>query len=125
MGKSVFVSCVYEDSSYIKNIERWAKGGLLGNDVNITAETEDKRSQGKEAIKNHIKNKIRGAAVVVVLNGNDTHNHDWIKAEVELANSFHKKLVCMQVPNTKGALPPILKNYDRIPFHPNNLKLLL
>jgi len=68
MSKSIFISCVYEDSHRIKNIRKWAESGRLG-DVTITHETEDKRHEGKKAIKEHIKNKIRGAAVVLVLVG--------------------------------------------------------
>jgi hypothetical protein len=37
-------------------IQKWANEGRLGN-VIITMETEDKRYQGKEAIKAHIREK--------------------------------------------------------------------
>lgn len=97
-----------------------AKNELLG-DVVITHETEDKRHLGYEAIRKHIEVKVRGAAIVMVLVGDDTHNHDWIGAEAELANSFHKKLICMRVPQTTGALPSILKKYACIAFHPNSV----
>lgn len=58
MSKSIFISCVHEDSHRIKSIENWAASGRLGNVV-ITHETEDKRHEGKEAIKHHIKSKIQ------------------------------------------------------------------
>jgi MTH538 TIR-like domain (DUF1863) len=120
MSKSIFVSCVHEDESWINNIKKWAANNLLGK-VAITHETEDKRHLGDAAVKKHIEAKIRGAAIVLVLIGNDTHNHDWIRVEAELANSFHKKLVCMRVPGTTGAVPQILKKYDLIPFDPNSV----
>lgn len=121
MSKAIFVSCVYEDSHRISTLTKWVEESRLGNVV-ITHETEDKRTLGKDAIKKHIKAKIEGAAFILILVGNDTHNHDWITAEVELANSFHKKIVCVRIPNSTGAVPPILKNYTIIPFEPNAIQ---
>lgn len=124
MSKSLFISTVHEDSHRIDSIKRWANDNRLG-DVTITHETEDKRHLGKEAIKQHIMNKVRGASTIIVLIGQDTHNHDWIAAEVELANSFHKKIVCMQVPNTTGSVPQLLNSYELINFDPDSLKRVL
>ncbi len=124
MSKSIFISCVHEDSHRIKSIEKWSAEGRLGNVV-ITHETEDKRAEGKEAIKQHIKSKIQGAAFIFVLVGQDTHNHDWIQAEVELANSFNKEIICIRVPHTTGAVPPLLVNKRLISFEPDAIKKLI
>jgi len=124
MSKSIFISTVYEDSHRIDSIKKWTNDGRLG-DITITHETEDKRHHGKKAIKQHIMNKIRGASIIIVLIGQDTHNHHWIEAEVELANSFHKRIICMRVPNTYGAVPQILKRYELINFDPDSLKRML
>lgn len=124
MSKSIFISCVHEDSHRITSIEKWASEGRLGN-VAITHETEDKRPEGKEAIKQHIKSKIQGAAFIFVLVGQDTHNHDWIQAEVELANSFNKEIICIRVPHTTGAVPPLLVNKRLISFEPDAIKKLI
>lgn len=124
MSKSIFISCVFEDSHRIKSIEKWAVDGRLGR-VAITHETEDKRQLGKEAIKQHIKSKVQGAAFVLILIGNDTHNHAWIEAEAELANSFHKEIVCMRVPQTTGAAPSLLSRKRVIAFDPDSLKKIL
>lgn len=121
MSKSIFISCVFEDSHRNETIKKWAKEDKLGNIV-ITCETEDKRVEGKEAIKEYIKNKIRGCALILVLIGDNTHNHDWIRAEVELANSFHKKIICVRIPNTKGSVPNLLTKYDLINFNPVSIK---
>ena len=118
MSKSIFISCVFEDSQRIDTLKKWAAENRLG-DVVITHETEDKRQQGKDAVKQHIKSKIQGAAVVMVLIGQDTHNHEWIEAEVELANSFHKEIVCVRVPSTAGAVPLLLSKYRLISFEPD------
>jgi hypothetical protein len=121
MSKSIFISTVFEDSHRIESLNTWAMTKRLG-DVVITHETEDKRIEGKEAIKAHIKNKIKGAGVVLVLIGKDTHNHDWIEAEVELANSFHVKVVCIRIPNTSSPPPKILAYYSLVNFDPESIK---
>jgi len=121
MSKSIFISCVHEDSHRISSITSWAEQSRLGN-VAITHETEDNRQQGKEAIKQHLKTKIQGASCILVLVGNDTHNHDWISAEVELANSFHKEIICVRIPNSNGAVPTLLNKYKLINFDPDTIK---
>jgi hypothetical protein len=124
MSKSIFISCVFEDSHRIDTIKKWAAEKRLG-DVSITHETEDKRQLGKEAIKQHIKSKIQGSAVVIVLVGQDTHNHDWIEVEVELANSFNKEIICVRVPHTTGAVPSLLTKSRLISFDPDSLKKII
>lgn len=121
MSKSIFISVVHEDSKWINNIKTWANNGQLG-DVVITHEIEDKRAEGYNAIREHISRKIKGAAVLMVLVGDTTHNHDWIRAEVELANSFHIKICVVRLPQTKGSKPDILKNYKELAFEPNTIK---
>ena len=126
MSKSIFISCVFEDRHCIPIISKWAENKRLG-DVVITYEVEDKRPEGADAIKQFLKNKIKGAAVVMVLIGQDTHNHDWIRAETELANSFNIKIICVRIPDAKGnittgAVPPILVNKPLITFQPESIK---
>lgn len=124
MSKSIFISCVFEDSHRINSIKKWATDKRLG-EVIITHETEDKRQQGKEAVKHHIKSKIQGAAIILVLIGQNTHNHEWIEAEVELANIFHKEIICVRIPHTTGAVPPVLSNKRLISFDPEAIKKLI
>lgn len=124
MSKVIFISCVYEDRHRIDSIINWANNDRLGN-VIITYETEDKRFQGKIAIKNYIKEKIKKCSVVFVLIGRDTHNHDWISSEVELANNFNKKIICIRVPNTNSPPPTILAKYKIINFDPDSIYKVL
>lgn len=121
MSKSIFISCVYEDSHRIDKFEEWVNDGKLG-DVVLTYETEDKRQEGKGAIRSHIKNKIRGAAIIIVLIGNDTHNHKWIYDEVELAKSFHKKIICVRILNTTSSIPKFLSKLDITNFDPESIR---
>lgn len=118
MSKSIFISTVHEDSHLIGTLSTWANSNRMGK-VTITHETQnDKRHLGKDEIKQHIQKKIQGAGVVMVLIGRDTHNHDWIKAEVELANNYNKQIICVRIPQTTGPLPSILINYKPIAFEP-------
>ncbi|MGP8214839.1 MAG: TIR domain-containing protein [Bacteroidia bacterium] len=125
MPKSIFISCVHEDAQHLSNLEKWAKNNLLGENVTITHETVDNRHHGYDAVFNHIRPRIEGASAVLVLVGQDTHNHDWIRAEAELANSYNKKIIIAQIPGTTGGTPQILKNKTAIPFDPNSIKKAL
>lgn len=58
---------------------------------------------------------------MLVLIGDNTHNHDWIKWEVEVANSACKEVACMRIPNTTGSKPQILNNYLELQFHANQI----
>lgn len=124
MSKQIFISCVHEDSHQINNIKDWAAKNRLGNVV-ITHETEDNRPKGKEAVKQHLEKKIEGASAIFVLIGNDTHNHEWIEAEVELAKKFNKEIICARIPQTTGAIPSVLDKNKPINFDPDSLRKIL
>jgi MTH538 TIR-like domain (DUF1863) len=125
MPHSIFISTVYEDSPLIFQLEVWARENRLGNQVVVTHETKDLRTFGYDAIRKHLRTKIEGASAVLILVGRDTHNHDWISVEVELANSFNKKLVVVRIPNTSGNFPPILVNHSIIEFKPDSIRQAL
>jgi hypothetical protein len=57
-----------------------------------------------------------------VLVGNNTHNHEWIEAEVELANRYNKEIICVRIPHTTGAVPPLLTNKRLVSFDPYPIK---
>lgn len=118
--ESIFVSHVFEDNSFLKKMRKWEKNNLL-DDYTFTFETVDKRIEGANAIKKYLKNKIKGAAILLVLIGDNTHNHEWIKVEVELANNFNKKICCVRIPQTSGRRPKILNNYKELVFNPNQI----
>ena len=118
--QSIFISHVFEDKKYLDKIKKWENKKELEG-YKCTFETEDKRHEGKEAIRKHLKDKIRGASIILVLIGDNTHNHNWIETEVELANSIHKKICCIRIPETHGRKPDILSNYTELMFNPNQI----
>lgn len=107
MSKSVFISYRYEDQASRKQVEHWAQEGKLGPEVVTTAESEDLRPQGEAAIVRHLEPKIRGAAAVVCLIGQNSHNDGgWVQYELDVATSLHKVIVLLRIPGTTGAAPP-------------------
>ena len=125
MPQSIFLSYVHEDKQQREHVERWAESGKLGPNRVTVAESKDLRQQGDAAIKAHLEPKIRGAAAVVCLIGQDTHNHDWVKVELDLARSMNKKVILARVPGTTGSAPP---GYSDEPIHtldPSTLKKIL
>lgn len=121
MSKSIFVSHVFEDHRYVEKMKSWEANGYLTG-YTFVFDIRDKRNLGNERIAEYLENKIRGVAVVLVLLGQDTHNHDWIRLEVEFAKKYNKKVCCLEVPGSTGGLPPILRGYRVLPYHPNSLK---
>lgn len=118
--KSIFISRLYEDKKHADNLKKWQTRGLLDG-YTITFETKDLRNQGENAIKEYLKRKVNGATALLVLVGDDTHNHKWIKYEVDLANSYHKKVFWMRIPNTTGAKPAILNNAKELEYNANQI----
>jgi len=122
--KSIFVSRVYEDNHYFKKLKKWEKDKLMDN-YTFTCEKKDLRSKGYDVIRSYLKNMINGSAAVLVLVGDDTHNHDWIRVEIELAHSLRKPVICMRIPNTNGKRPAIIRKRKELNFDPNAVLLEL
>lgn len=105
MPQSIFISYVYEDKNYRDNVERWSTRELIGPNRVTIAESADLRQGGERAIERHLKPKIRGAATVLCLVGNNTHNSEWVQYELDVATSLGKKIVLARIPGTSGAAP--------------------
>ena len=119
--KSIFVSHVYEDQKWLNKMKKWDNEKKIGN-YTFTFETKDLRHKGMPAIKDHLKNKIKGADTLLILIGKDTHNHPWIKYEYDLAKSYGKNILCMQIPyEIKGAIPNGIGKHDVFDFNPNTI----
>jgi len=125
MPTSIFISHVYEDRGARDAIRRWATKGLLGANVVVTGETEDHRQGGSRAIRGHLNPKLRGASAVVVLVGNDTHNHAWVAYEAQHALSNRKRVVAVRIPNTTGAVPQAVAHLDLVAMNPTAVRAAL
>lgn len=116
MPASLFVSHVHEDLNARDTLIGWAAQGLLGPSVVITGESEDVRQGGHGAIRGHLSPMLRGASAVIVLVGNDTHNHRWIEYEAQHALSMGTRVVVVRIPNTTGAAPAVVARLGIIPM---------
>lgn len=116
MPASIFVSHVYEDRRVRDNIAAWAQQGLLGANVVVTGESEDVRQQGQRGIRNHLSPMLQGASAVIVLVGNDTHNHAWIEYEAQHALSNRKLVIPVRIPGTTGAPPALIARLPLVPM---------
>ena len=117
--KSVFVSYVFEDKRFKDKIDAWAGHGKLGA-ITVTGESKDVRQGGDSAIRKHLSPLSHGAAALLVLVGSDPHNHDW--GEVAHAQSQHKKILVVRIPNTSGAAPLSVRKLDEVPFEPGAIR---
>ena len=115
--KQVFVSYVYEDNRYRTLLENWETSGKIPG-VHFTFETLDLRQEGETAVKNHIRPKIKGAAALLLLVGSNTHNHHWVKWEVDVANSIGTPVYIVRLPGTFGAPPAGIGSVPEIAFEP-------
>ena len=122
MTACIFVSYVFEDRSHFELVKRWAAEGRLGTNITMIGETEDARQRGENAVRNHLRPRIQGASAVLLLVGQDTHNHDWVHYELQVATSFNKKIVAARIPGTTGTLPKGFHLLSVIPLNPDTLK---
>jgi len=125
MSQSIFISYVFEDKNKRDDVERWFSDNLVGFNRVTIAESQDRRQEGEAAIKDHLRPKIRGAAAVLCLIGDNTHNSRWVQYELDVATTLNKRIVLAQIPGTRGAPPP---RHRSLPVHtldPSLLRKLL
>ena len=120
--QSWFVSYVHEDFSWRNELERWGAEGLLGP-VQITGEGRvDKRPFGEQAVRDYLRPILRGVTGLICLVGDDTHNHDWIRYEVAVAQSDRKPVIVVRIPQTRGRAPSLLGGIGITTFEPNAIR---
>jgi hypothetical protein len=125
MPRSIFLSYVYEDKRYGDDIKRWCDAGLLGRQYVTITEGQDLRQLGDTVIQNHLRERIRGSAVVLTLVGDDTHDREWVRKELAMATSLGKVVLLMGIPGTRGAAPEGFRHHAELPFDPSSLRAAL
>lgn len=120
--KSIFISYVYEDRKWRDSIAHWVSSGLVGAGYTATAERGDYRPLGEAAIKDHLRPLIRGAAAVVCIVGDNSHNHDWINYELSVATSLGKHIILARIPGTTGGKPSGWEHLPIVSLDPTVLK---
>jgi hypothetical protein len=125
MPKSIFISYVYEDKEHRDKLKTWASKKLLGDNCHVTYERKDCRQKGKAAIEAELEAMIQGAGAVLVLLGQNTHNHPWVLHEIDLAKKKNKKMLLVRINGTTGGKPKPLSEHSEILFDVNKIKIAL
>ena len=122
--KHAFVSYVYEDRGSKNTLDEWARGGRLGQ-MQLISETDDVRPLGDSAIRDHIARRLRPCTVLLVLVGDNSHNHPWLDYEVQFAKSHSLSVVVCRLPGTRGAAPSAIRGLTEVTFEPGALRRAL
>ena len=106
----VFISYKWGDQNHAKDLD-----SFLNNPNNkyrhvAIRERDDYRGKGETAVRNYLKGLIGECDALICLIGNDTHNSEWVKYELDVANSQVKKIIPVRIKGTSGGTPSILKN---------------
>ena len=118
-----FISYVYEDRAYKAQLASWASSGQLGN-WEAVCEQEDVRQDGKKAVQRHINPLIQSSQTLVVLVGDNSHNHPWLDYEIQNAKSAGKPVISVRISNTNGG-PPAGAPYPNVTFSPTAIRKVL
>lgn len=125
MPQSIFVSYVYEDKRHRDNVARWFANEAVGPNRVMITEASDRRAYGESAIKEYLRPLIRGSAAVLCLIGDNSHNSNWVRYELDVATSLNKWIVLARIPGTTGAAPQGHRHLSIAPLDPSTLKQLL
>jgi hypothetical protein len=125
MPHAIFLSSVFEDQAYADRVRGWCEGELLGREYVTITEGRDVRQLGDAKVWSHLRSRIQGASAVLALLGSDTHNHDWVRKELALATSLHKRVLLMRIPGTHGAAPVGFRHLPELRFDPSALRAAL
>ena len=118
-----FISYVYEDHAYKSQLASWASSGQLGN-WEAVYEQEDVRQDGRKAIEKHISPLIQSSQALVMLVGDNSHNHSWLDYEVQNAKSAGTPVISVRIPNTNGG-PPAGAPVPDVTFSPSAVRTAL
>lgn len=121
---SAFVSYAWPERDQKEQLVRWGQSGLVGDWV-FMGERDDVRVDGAAAIKAHLRTRMQGAAALVVLVGNISHDRPWIDYEVNHALSERMPVVVVRVKGTTGAAPRAVRGFAETIMDPSSIRVAL
>ena len=120
MSYSVFVSYVYDDaSSLAESLVQWGREGRLGPNVVATKERLDYRPEGQGGVRRELNALMNGAAMMIAVVGNNSHDRPWPRHEVNYMLSARKPVIVVRMHQTTGAAPEGLRDLPEVTFEPN------
>jgi hypothetical protein len=120
----IFVSYVWEERRHRETLERWEREGRIGA-VHISGEAQDMRLHGQTAVERHLKAKLEGAAALILLVGDNAHNHEWVAYEANFMLSARKPVVIVRLPDTRGAPPESVMSRPMVALEPEAIRRAL
>lgn len=126
MQTEILVSYVHEDIRYLNKIKKWAKRNKFGDfSVKITTPHDSslKTKTGK-IIRGKIRQKIKETAFVIIIVGENSRRHPWLRWE-SFAKERNTKRFYMRIPYTKGALPFQMQQIPQMAYNPNAVEKML
>ncbi len=120
MPYSVFVSYVYDDARELaEKLVQWGREGRLGTNVVATLERLDYRPEGQGAVRRELNALMNGAAMMMAVVGNNSHDRPWPQHEVNFMLSARKPVIVVRMPQTTGAPPRELRSLPEVTLEPN------
>ncbi len=116
--RHVFISHHHADDEHVSGMTKLlARHGYEIRNSSIRAKPANQRRLEKgmvsdATIKRLLRMKMAWASTVVVIIGKQTHSRDWVKWEIEKANSLGKRIVGVYAHGgTEAQVPDVLEDY--------------
>ncbi len=122
MAGPIFISHVFEDGRWIKQLQNWNFQNQLGKVFTLDVFNQDLPPTPDNVLRRDIKERIRKSAAVILLVGNDTHSKEWVRLEVAFAQTYSRPVIVVRIPGTTGGIPVIAESYQPVDFTPAKLK---
>ncbi len=108
MSTRIFVSYNFNDREIAHTVRNFSQtfGGKV--DGTFALVENNVSASGERAIDDEIRRIMQGCDAALFIVGNNNHNSPWILREAELAISMNLHLVLTRIPESTGAIPPIL-----------------
>ena len=116
MARKVFFSFKYKDVSRAMVVRNsWVTQGKEAAGFIDTADFEEVKRQGYQAIKNWIDDQLKGTSVTVVLVGEKTCSSKWVKYEIEKSIEIGNGLLGIDVSKIKDLQGNTSERCGKIP----------
>jgi hypothetical protein len=77
-------------------------------------ERKDLRNKGREEIKKHLREKMKGCSVMLCLVGTNTKDSNWVAYEIGVSNSWNIPVIPIAI--SEGPVPAGIRNKTTVKF---------
>ncbi|WP_103028503.1 TIR domain-containing protein [Salinibacter altiplanensis] len=104
--RRVFLSLSYEDRQQARGVDLMPKNPNADVDFSGRHLLNPVDSTDESYIKRQVKEQMHGTSVTAVLLGNDTHNSEWVKWEIEKSIERGNGILAIRLKDQDALLPP-------------------